>query len=640
MKKTLQKSSLFFIGMLISLFAFAQTRSITFQTIPTGAYGQSSSIAALFTPAGVFPVNNTRFNLYLSDPDGNFNSTASNTAIGSAQTHYITFINGQIPANATAANTYKLKITAFDGSGGILATATSSFSINIQNTTGTNGNATSQTFTSPADASPFISYSMNSSIGLFGRCVASSDDVYVQNNTSTSVSLSVKNEFDGTTIPAYNNDAFVSQNQNVTVTANQKLKLTGSPQKVHYRFFQTITDAAQSNTISTKAYFFMNNDLSAPFSALLNVVCYDLGSPGIFTFKTDVDPTRVGSAYFNYPGNIYTAKWDDNTANYVTSIQDIIDKSGLLTHPYSESSCGKNVVASGQTIYNSFGPSMTVAEPSNCTQTQEALTPIQIFPKPKISYTGPTKGCVGTALTFTNTSIISPQGSKTVAGCSTPNVLYYWFVDGVQESISTNFTTSSLSLGNHTIQLAPFTGGTTYSCTPAPYETVVCIEAAPPADAARFALIDTDNIRNADTTICPTNNPFLVVNKSSTLTTGSYCSTLNYNWKLTGPLGFTEINSTVSASSPNFTVPSLLLKGDYTLTLTVSNPCGTSTAFTRKITVLERPEITVDPTNKIVCDGLNTTFTATAVGSNLAYRWQVLTTANGATYTDVTNTGV
>jgi hypothetical protein len=38
MKKTLQKSSLLFIGMLISLFAFAQTRSITFQTIPTGAY--------------------------------------------------------------------------------------------------------------------------------------------------------------------------------------------------------------------------------------------------------------------------------------------------------------------------------------------------------------------------------------------------------------------------------------------------------------------------------------------------------------------------------------------------------------------------------------------------------------------------
>ena len=638
MKKTLQKSSLFLIGILISLCALAQTRSITFQTIPTGAYGQSSSIAALFTPAGVFPVNNTRFNLYLSDPDGNFNSTASNTAIGTAQTHYITFINGQIPANATAATTYKLKITAVDGSGGVLATATSSFSINIQNTTGTNGNATSQTFTSPADASPFISYSVNSSIGLFGRCVASSDDVYVQNNTSTSVSLSVKNEFDGTTISAYNNDAFATQNQNVSVPANQKLKLSGSPQKVHYRFFQTITDAAQSNTISTKAYFFMNNDLSAPFSALLNVVCYDLGSPGIFTFKTDIDPTRVGSAYFNYPGNIYTAKWDDNTANYVTSIQDIIDKAGLLTHPYSESSCGKNVVASGQTIYNSFGPSMTVAEPSNCTQTQEALTPIQIFPKPKISYTGPTKGCVGTALTFTNTSIISPQGSKTVAGCTTPNVLYYWFVDGVQASISTDFTTSSLSLGNHTIQLAPFTGGTTYSCTPAPYETVVCIEAAPPSDAARFALIDIDNIRNLDTTICPANSPFLVINKSTTLTSGTYCSTLEYNWKLTGPAGFTEINSTVSASSPNFTVPTLSLKGDYTLTLTVSNPCGTSAAFTRKITVLERPEITVDPTNKTVCDGLNTTFTATAVGSNLVYRWQVKIPSG--TFTDVTNTGV
>ena len=107
MKKTLQKSSLFFIGILISLCALAQTtpRSISFQTIPTGAYGKGSSIAALFTPAGAFPVNNTTFYLYLSDPDGNFNSTASNTAIGTAQTHYITFINGLIPTNATASST-------------------------------------------------------------------------------------------------------------------------------------------------------------------------------------------------------------------------------------------------------------------------------------------------------------------------------------------------------------------------------------------------------------------------------------------------------------------------------------------------------------------------------------------------------
>jgi gliding motility-associated-like protein len=641
MKKTLQKSSLLIIGMLISLFAFAQTRSITFQTIPTGAYGQSSSIAVLFTPAGVFPVNNTRFNLYLSDPDGNFNSTASNTAIGTAQTHYITFINGQIPANASAANTYKLKITAFDGSGGVLATATSSFTINIQNTTGTNGDGTTQKFTIPADVSPVVDYTINNGLNLYGRCVASTDDVYLVNKTSNSVTISVKNEFDGTSIATYNNDPFATQNQNVTLTSlNQKIKLTGSPQKVHYRFFQTITDAAQSNTISTKAFFFMNNELAAPFSALLSVVCYDIGTPGIFTFKTDIDPTRVGSAFFNYPGNIYTAKWDDNSANYITSIQDIVDKGGLLTHPYSESSCGKTVTASNGTFHNSFGPSMTVAEPSNCTQTQEALTPIQIFPKPKISYTGPTKGCLGSELTFTNTSIISPQGSKFNAGCTTPDIIFYWFIDGssTPSAISKDFTTSSLSIGNHTIQLVAASNGTTLSCSAAPYETVVCIEAAPPSDAARFALIDTDNNRNADTTICPANSPFLVVNKSSTLTSGSYCSTLNYNWKLTGPAGFTEVNTTVSSTSPNFTVPSLTIKGDYTLTLTVSNPCGTSNTFTRKITVLERPAITTQPTSQTVCDGDNTTFTAAATGSNITYKWQVKIPSG--TYTDVTNTGV
>ncbi|MEY3738420.1 MAG: hypothetical protein RL544_1198, partial [Bacteroidota bacterium] len=643
MKKTLQKSSLFLIGILISFCALADkiACSISFQTIPTGAYGKGSSIAVLFTPAGAYAVNNTTFNLYLSDPDGNFNSTAANTPIGSAQTHYITFINGLIPANAAVSNTYKLKITAIETSSGqIQATNTSIFSISIQNTNGTNGDVTNKRFTTPIDLNPTINYTINNSISLFGRCIATSDDVYVSNNTASTVTLSVKNEYDTTSITAYNNDPFATQNQNVTITANQqRLKLNGIPQKVHYRFFQTITDASQSNTISTKAYFFMNNNLSAPFSALLSVVCYETGSPGIFTFKTDIDPDKDGSVYFNYPGNIYTAKWDDSSPNYVTTIQDIIDKSGLLTHAYSQSSCGKTITASNGTFFNSFGPSMTVSAPSNCSQTQEALTPIQIFPKPKISFTGPPKGCLGTSLTFTNTSIISPQGSKLQAGCSTPDMSYFWFVDDIQVATSKDFTTSFLTVGNHKIQLVAGANGTSLSCSAAPFETQICIESAPPADAARFALIHVDNIRNLDTTICPSNNPFLVVNKSSTLTTGTYCSNLNYNWKLIGPAGFSEINSTVNSNSPNFTVPSLTIKGDYTLTLTVSNPCGTSNAFIRKITVLERPAFTTEPTDQTVCEGQQVVFSGAATGSNLIYKWQV-STNGGSTFTDLVNGGI
>ena len=68
---------------------------------------------------------------------------------------------------------------------------------------------------------------INNCLNLYGRCVASTDDVYLVNKTSNSVTISVKNEFDGTSIATYNNDPFATQNQNVTLTSlNQKIKLT------------------------------------------------------------------------------------------------------------------------------------------------------------------------------------------------------------------------------------------------------------------------------------------------------------------------------------------------------------------------------------------------------------------------------
>jgi hypothetical protein len=112
--------------------AFGQ-HDIIFQSIPSGPYGKGSSIAVLFNPKGVFPINNV-FELYLSDADGNFNSAAANTAIGSATTHYITYINGLIPANASPSSTYKLKIIAKSGASTLIS-KTSSFTINIQNNT-------------------------------------------------------------------------------------------------------------------------------------------------------------------------------------------------------------------------------------------------------------------------------------------------------------------------------------------------------------------------------------------------------------------------------------------------------------------------------------------------------------------------
>ncbi len=645
MKKTLQKSSLLIIGMLISLFAFTQTTPspvLNFQSIPSGPYGKGSSIAVLFKPEGVIP-RGSSFNLYLSESDGTFQ--VGKAAIGTINSHYTTYINGLIPSNAIAGNNYKLKVEIVIPGSPIVSQEIPNFTITIQDKLGSNGDSNGD-FLVPTNATGGSTiYLRDNTLKYYGfsNCLPNTTTkLNLFNKTGLSVTWTSKNEFDYTNItpgPSFSADPFA---QTATLAANANIEITQTLKKVHYRFFQQATDASQANTISTKAFYFINNQLSAPFSVVSNTICYEPNQAGAFSFKVDIDSTREGSAFFNFPAASYTSRWDDNTPNEINAIRTIIFQNGLLNHNYSRSSCGEKVDRGiGQVTYNSFGPSMTATHITGCTTAPvEVITPVQIFPKPKLDFTAPEKACLGANVTFTNTSNLGLQGSTTVDGCTEPNITFEWFVDGVKVASTRNLTLNNLTVGTHRIVLSPVIGsGIALTCEPEVVAKNICIESIPP-NTAKFALINTDNARYADTSFCPNNSSFSVINQSGTLSSGSYCSTLNYNWKLTGPAGFTEITSTVTSSTPNFTVPSLTIKGNYTLTLTISNPCGTSNAYTRIITVLERPAITSQPTNKTVCDGLNTTFSAVAVGSNLTYKWQVLTTANGATYTDVTNTGV
>ncbi len=55
-------------------------------------------------------------------------------------------------------------------------------------------------------------------------------------------------------------------------------------------------------------------------------------------------------------------------------------------------------------------------------------------------------------------------------------------------------------------------------------------------------------------------------------------------------------------------------------------------------TIYALPAVTVNPVNKVIAKGQNTTFSTTASGSGLSYLWQV-STNNGVTFTDLTNAG-
>jgi len=644
MKLTSIKTFILLLILSFGATSYAQVNPvINFQSIPAGPYGKGSSIAVLFKPEGLVPIGSS-FNLYLSDQNGSFSN--SNAAIGSVNSFYTTYINGLIPSNTIAGTAYKLKVEIVNATGTVIFTQTiPNLTLTIQNNLGTNGDSNGD-FLVPTDAgSESATYRKDNTLKYYGfsNCGANTtSNIYLVNKTPLAITWTSKNEFDFTNL--YATDAFA---QTATLAASTSVKINQTLKKVHYRFFQQATDASNSNTISTKAFYFINNSFMASYSAVSNTVCYEANQARAFTFVLDSDSTSTNvnnsGAFFNFPQSVYTANWDDGGTSNTYNIRSFISTSGIINHDYSKSSCGESVVTgvgAGGTIYNSFGPGIKVDHILSCSVSPlNTITTIQIFQKPKIDFTAPEKACLNTVVTFTNTSELGLQGNTTVAGCTAPNITYQWKVDGVDVATTTNYTTSTLSVGTHTIVLSPvITNGVALTCVPESVSKTICIESIPP-NTAKFAFISTYNNNNTDTSFCPGNTAFNVVNQSGTLTSGVFCTPLTYNWRLTGPSPFVTLTATASSASPNFQVPALTISGQYTLTLTISNPCGTSNAFTRIITVLIPPSITTQPVNRSICDGASTTFSAIAAGSNLTYQWQV-STDNGATFNNITNSGV
>lgn len=637
----IRRSYLFLFVFIYTLICSAYAQgTLTYQPIPTGPYGKGSSIAVLFKTNGGFPLG-SRFDLFISDATGNF--TANPVRIGTINSHYTTYINGVIPSDAVASANYKLRIDIISPSGIVFSEIIPNFTITIQDAAGTNGDINGN-FLVPSDIlGGAITYLRNDSLKYyaFSSCLSNTTSrIYLHNKSGFAVEWTSKNEFDFTNIingPSYSTDPAAT---NGTIPINGNIQLSNPFQKVHYRFFQKITDPG-TGVISTKAFYFINNQLSSPFSVVSNTICFSNGEPGNFTFKVDIDSLREGSAFFNFPAATYKASWDDGSPSEGYSIQSIVTKAGSLNHDYTQSSCGETVdKGGGQIIYNSFGPSMMVSHVPSCPAAPvEVITPVQIFEKPTISFTSPPTACLGNTVTFTNTSNLGQQGTTTEPECTEPNINYEWYVDGVLVSTAVTYSTNTLTIGKHTIVLNPVVPpNTVLTCMPEAFSREICIESAPP-NTAKFAFVSIDNNRYQDTAFCPSNTAFSVFNQSGTLYTHPDCNPLTYNWSLTGPSGFTTITKQGNNADPNFSVPVLAVPGEYTVTLNLSNPCGTSNTFSQKVTVWQPPQINTQPVDRSACENNNTFFSTAAIGQGLTYIWRV-STDGGATFNPVTNGGI
>ncbi|RZK14486.1 MAG: hypothetical protein EOO90_31475, partial [Pedobacter sp.] len=92
-------------------------------------------------------------------------------------------------------------------------------------------------------------------------------------------------------------------------------------------------------TVATKAYLLINNKAITAFGTSgNNIVCLPLGS-----LEFNVDITSPEGIQNNFPGDLYTITWGDNSTSVYT-LCEIKALGGKVKHTYIRSSCGSTSV--------------------------------------------------------------------------------------------------------------------------------------------------------------------------------------------------------------------------------------------------------------------------------------------------------
>ncbi len=193
-----------------------------------------------------------------------------------------------------------------------------------------------------------------------------------------------------------------------------------------------------------------------------------------------------------------------------------------------------------------------------------------------------------------------------------------------------NATTSSLSItpnnnSYHTYQYRCIVGG---ACTPSAPSNAVTLNVYIPTSITT---------QPPNTAICEGSN--------GTITAVVAGTGLTYQWQVSSNGGTTWSNIT-GGPYTNFTTASLgltsvpLTRNGYQYRCVITSPCAaTATTNAVTLTVNSLPAVNTHPVNATICRPSNTSFSVSASGTGLTYRWQV-STNGGGTWSNLNNGGV
>jgi len=570
------------LGILILVFVFSEVKGqITGVTVDPGPYTPGSTIAATFTLGPTCIARNNVFQMFLSDATGNFVST---TPIGVFTGFYGTYVNGIIPVGTPAGTNYRIRIstnpatTSFD-SGPIIINP---------------GTAVTAQVTAPAvnAANPEI----------FGYCTNRVNPSFFITNQSTSPGIAtatITNELDGGT---------------PIILPLGATPTPFTPGAAHYTM---LVKVISNGTVSTKAYFIINNVANTAFSTTSNgLVCLPLGA-----LSYGVDIRGPNGIQRNFPGNLYHIVWGDNSVDDYTLCQ--LSASETVTHNYTQSSCGSTF--NGQ--FNVFGINISTVNPY-CGQIGQPLsTSAKVVTVTKNEFVGPLTVCTQANATFINTSTPGQNQDDNSANCVDNSVTYNWYVNGqpILTGVpkSTNFIYPFPAAGRYDVTLESISSG---SCQGELYTLNICVQ-DPPVPV--FSL--------SSNVVC-LSAPSVTANSSASTLNNTCSTTPIYTWTVNPSAGVTF---TQGSANPQFTFAQIG-KYDITLKLTTvtSSPasCEVTTAI-QSVYVNSVPQINITGPQNLCARGTytfgptgtatQTSFSGTSNEVADTYTW----TVTGGNYT-------
>ncbi|MXV13861.1 PKD domain-containing protein [Hufsiella ginkgonis] len=529
--------------------------------------GTGSTMAVFFKTDGDFKTTNT-FNILLFDATGTVQ--VSPTPIGSFSGFFTLFANADLAGVAPG-----------------------SYTVRIQSTTPVRTSSASLAFTvvagSPLKAEVGSISTINTAPRVFGFCGGSSNPIKFDNeSTGGAATLRIIKETTG----AVTSLTFNSNGTTAPFT----------PELTHYT---VVVTAAAGGAVATKAYLLLNDEPYMRFEpGSTQAVCKLGTAPAPYEIKADTTIIRN-----NYPGTIYSIDWRDPNPVEKLTYYDILKKTGIISHSYDISSCGKFVDLGSGPIPNVFGIRINLESPY-CPQIgNPAVVVAKVVVKPVNTITG--VNVVKNGIACVEASEIRFINNSTSSDCGTPNSKYTWVLDNVEipgmtdvsSNIPMTFPNSArgvprLTLGSHTLILRSFDENS--PCQADEDVFIFCVQPTPVAD---FNL--KSNVTASSITECGAPYRFIPQNLSN-ITTPCPTATNSFRWTVTldNTSGTpTTINPVVGSSNSANPEYDLTTPGSYIVKLEIltSNAVTCSATPVTKTIIVNGPPTVTLPTAAVLC---------------------------------------